>query len=55
MELPRNIRTLTGVRGFAALWVVVFHLRNKPFFLSFWTPGEIIKVNTATGEFVSRA
>jgi peptidoglycan/LPS O-acetylase OafA/YrhL len=28
MELPQNIKTLTGVRGFAALWVVFFHLQS---------------------------
>ena len=43
MELPRNIRTLTGVRGYAALWVLFFHLRANPHFLSFWTPGAFIR------------
>jgi peptidoglycan/LPS O-acetylase OafA/YrhL len=43
MQLPRNINTLTGIRGFAVLWVVLFHLKTNACFLSFCTPGEFIK------------
>jgi len=32
MALPRNIKTLTGIRGFAALWVVFFHLQAASYF-----------------------
>jgi peptidoglycan/LPS O-acetylase OafA/YrhL len=31
LELPPNIKTLTGVRGFAALWVVLFHFQSGSF------------------------
>jgi peptidoglycan/LPS O-acetylase OafA/YrhL len=43
MQLPRNIDTLTGVRGYAALWVVFFHLKTDPYFLALWTPGPFIR------------
>ena len=31
MEIPANIKSLTGIRGFAALWVVLFHIQGGPF------------------------
>ena len=43
MELPRNIKALTGVRGYAALWVVFYHLKGNPYFLSICTPGELVR------------
>jgi peptidoglycan/LPS O-acetylase OafA/YrhL len=43
LELPRTIRTLTGVRGFAALWVVLFHLQSGVFSWGITKPGELIR------------
>jgi len=43
LEFPRTIKTLTGVRGFAALWVVLFHLQSGAFSYGISRPGEFIK------------
>jgi peptidoglycan/LPS O-acetylase OafA/YrhL len=42
LKLPGNIKTLTGVRGFAALWVVLFHIQGSPF-SHISLPAEFIK------------
>lgn len=42
MELPKDIKTLTGIRGFAAFWVVLYHLHFHPFFLASFTPGKFL-------------
>ena len=43
MELTGNIKTLTGMRGFAALWVVLFHIQSAPFVPGISLSGEFIK------------
>jgi peptidoglycan/LPS O-acetylase OafA/YrhL len=41
--LPHNIKSLTGIRGFAALWVVFFHLQSNPHLQSVSLSGEFIR------------
>ena len=39
LALRADVKTLTGIRGLAALWVVSYHMRTNPYPLSFFSPG----------------